>query len=962
MVSLLAMTLCVAVQAKDYKYESVPGDLMKTRIYTLDNGLKVYLSVNNEKPRIQTYIAVRTGSRNDPPETTGLAHYLEHLMFKGTKLFGSSDVAKEAPLLDSIRSRFEVYRHITDPARRKQMYHQIDSISQLAAKYNIPNEYDKLMASIGADGSNAYTSNDVTCYTEDIPANEVDNWAKIQADRFQHMVIRGFHTELEAVYEEYNIGLARDFNKLYTALFAKLFPGHPYGTQTTIGTQEHLKNPSIVNIENYFKRYYVPNNVAICMAGDFDPDKVMPIIDKYFGSWSPNPHLSRPEYAPLKPLVHPVDTTVVGQEAENVVVAWRFDKASSPQADTLQVVTEMLKNGQAGLFDIDINQQMKCLGTEAFCIQLTDYSSLITLGMPKGGQSLDEVKDLIFQEVDKLKAGDFDDELLPSVVNNMKLNFYKSMEDNESRADKFVNAFINGQKWGDVVGQLDRISKMTKAQIVDFARRHLLDNYVVGYKRTGIDSAQKKIDKPQITAIPTNRDKQSRFVTDVINSKVEPIQPRFVDFKKDLAHVTTKKELPILYVQNKENGRFTLAYHYDFGSEADKWLPFALEYADYLGTDHLSAARLKQKFYRLACEFSTSVSGQDVYITLTGLNDNLKPALALLEDFMTNAKPDKEAYDKYVSLVLKARADSKKDQNQNFRALCAYGTYGEYNPVRAALDSAALVSKNPQELTNLFHSLPKYEHTVLYYGPTAEKDLAAILSSTHKVNKKLLPVPVGKEYTEQVVDKNEILIAPYQAKNIYYRQYTNSGRVWSPDQQPIVELFNEYFGGGMNTVVFQELRESRALAYSAWAYYATPVRKNHPEYALANVISQNDKMMDCIRTFGNIIDTIPQSEKSFDLARQALSKRLASARTTKFGIINAYLNARRLGLDYDINEKTYKALPSLTLGDVVKFETETMAHKPYRYMILGDEAQIDIKALEQIAPVKRVSTKDIFGY
>ena len=272
--------MSINASAKDYKYQTVAGDAMQTRIYTLDNGLKVYLSVNKEKPRIQTYIAVRTGSKNDPAETTGLAHYLEHLMFKGTKKFGTNNPEAEKPLLDDITKRYEEYRTIKDPALRKQKYHEIDSVSQLAAKYFIPNEYDKLMATIGAEGTNAFTSYDVTCYTEDIPSNEIENWAKIQSDRFQNMVIRGFHTELEAVYEEYNIGLSSDMNKCFDALLAKAFPNHPYGTQTVIGTQDHLKNPSIVNIENYFKKWYVPNNAAICMAGDFDPDKTIALLDQ----------------------------------------------------------------------------------------------------------------------------------------------------------------------------------------------------------------------------------------------------------------------------------------------------------------------------------------------------------------------------------------------------------------------------------------------------------------------------------------------------------------------------------------------------------------------------------------------------------------------------------------------------------------------------------------------------------
>ena len=436
LIALLAFACLMPAEAQAYKYQSVEGDPMHARIYTLPNGLKVYLTVNKEKPRIQTFIAVRTGSRNDPAETTGLAHYLEHLMFKGTTHFGTSNLAAEAPLLDSIENRFEQYRHIADPQKRKAFYAQIDSISQLAARYNIPNEYDKLMSSIGAEGTNAYTSNDVTCYTEDIPANEVENWAKIQSDRFQNMVIRGFHTELEAVYEEYNIGLASDGRKMWNAMSKKLYPTHPYGTQTTIGTQEHLKNPSIVNIKNYFKRYYVPNNVAICMSGDLDPDKVMATIEKYFGTWKPSAHVTQPEYAPVRDLTAPTDTTVVGQESEFITLAWKFDKAASLQNDTLNVVAEMLSNGKAGLFDLDLDQKMKWLGGGVGVSGMAEYTTFLMQGMPKQGQTLDEVKALMLGEIAKLKKGEFDDDLLPSVVNNMKLAYYKSLESNADRGRK----------------------------------------------------------------------------------------------------------------------------------------------------------------------------------------------------------------------------------------------------------------------------------------------------------------------------------------------------------------------------------------------------------------------------------------------------------------------------------------------------------------------------------------------
>ena len=962
MVALLLTGAATAMQAKDYKYQTVEGDPTGTRIYTLDNGLRVYLSVNKETPRIHTYVAVKTGSRNDPAETTGLAHYLEHLMFKGTKQFGTTDAEKEAPLLKDIEERYEKYRTLTDPGQRKKAYHGIDSVSQLAAKYFIPNEYDKLMSSIGAEKTNAYTSNDVTCYTEDIPANEVDNWAKIQADRFQNMVIRGFHTELEAVYEEYNIGLTRDGNKEWEALSKLLFPTHPYGTQTTIGTQEHLKNPSIVNIKNYFNRYYVPNNVAICMAGDMDPEKVIATIDKYFGSWKRSDALSFPQFPKQKPLTAPKDTTVMGPEAENIVLAWGFDGGQSLQSDTLDVIANILSNGKAGLMDINLSQKMKYLGGEAFAMSLAEYGLMGISASPKEGQSLDEVKKLVLGEVENLKKGNFPDELLPAVINNMKLEYYHALEKNQDVADQFVDAFIKGREWQTVVGRLDRISKMTKAQIVAFANKYLNNNYALVYKRQGEDTTQKKIDKPQITPIPSNRDLQSDFVKEIIASKTTPIEPRFVDFNKDLVKTKTKKGLPVLYVPNKQSGLFTLSFRYDFGLEADKRLPIAVDYLEYLGTNKLSPEQVKQRFYQLACDYSISAGTDNLNVTISGLNENMPKALWLVEHLLANAKVDKEAYMELVELVKKSRKDHRSNQNANFGALAAYGIYGPYNKVRNVMSNAELDKTNPQTLLNLLKGLRNYKHEVLYCGQSTPEALVKTIDEGHVVGKTLANVPQGKRYTEMQTKENEVWMAPYEAKNIYMMLYNNSGKGWNVEQQPMVYLFNEYFGTGMNGIVFQELRETRGLAYNASARYTTPSRVGGTESLQANIISQNDKMMDCVKAFNSIIDEMPQSDKAFELAKQASMKRIATERTTKFGIINAYLQARRLGLDFDIKERIYNALPKITLKEMVEFEKQAMAKKPLRYLILGDEKNLDMKGLEKIGKIKKVTTQDIFGY
>ena len=962
LLSACLVLIAMGTQAKDYKYQTAPGDLLQTRIYTLDNGLKVYLSVNKEKPRIQTYIAVRTGSKNDPAETTGLAHYLEHLMFKGTDKFGTNNVKAEAPLLNEIEQRYEAYRKLTDPEARKQAYHEIDSVSQLAAQYFIPNEYDKLMAAIGAQGTNAFTSNDVTCYTEDIPSNEIENWAKIQADRFQNMVIRGFHTELEAVYEEYNLYLTDDGDKLWKALGEKLTPTHPYGTQTTIGTQEHLKNPSITNIKNYFKRWYVPNNVAICMAGDFDPDKAIAIIDKYFSAWKPGADVRQPVFPAQRKLTAPSDTTVIGQQAENVLVGWLAKKASNLQCDTLDVISDMLSNGRAGIFDLNLNQAMRVQMAQAGIQSQQDHSAFILIGMPKPGQSLQEVKDLMIGEIDNLKKGNFSDDLLPSVVNNMKLSYQRALDSNVWRVREHMNSFINGDSWEQHVGKMNRVAGMTKQQIVDFANRFFTNGYAVVYKTQGVDTLQKKIDKPAITPIPTNRDQVSQFVKDIQNAQVEPILPVFVDFSKDLTLGQTKKKLPLIYKQNTDNDLFSLVFRYEFGHEDDNRYAVATNYLDYIGTDKLTAADIKQQFYKLACNYSINVGADNLNVVLSGLSENMPAALHLLEEVLGNAKADDQSYKQFVDLELKNRDDAKKDQRTCFDYLYRYGVYGEHNQYRDDMTAQQLRDADPQQLLGLLKGLNSMEHSVLYYGPMNEKELNAVLTKEHKTAKKLLPVPEGKPYEMTLTPKTEILLAPFDAKNIYMRMYHNEGRPFNVSEAGTIGVFNEYYGGGMNGIVFQELREARGLAYNAFALYQRPEKKEQTESFFTHIISQNDKMMDCVRQFHEILDNMPQSEAAFNIAKEGVMKQLASQRTTKFGVINAYLTAKRRGLDYDLNQKIYEQLPGLKLADIVNFEKQNMANKTYRYMILGDEKELDMKELEKIGPVKRLTLEDIFGY
>ena len=966
MPALVLAALALGSCSSKYTYETVPDDPLQARIYTLDNGLKVYMSVNPDEPRIQTYIAVRVGGKNDPAETTGLAHYFEHLMFKGTTNFGTQNYEAEKPLLDQIEQQFEVYRKTTGEAERKAIYHVIDSLSYEASKLAIPNEYDKLMAAIGANGTNAYTSFDVTCYTEDIPSNQVEEWAKIQADRFRNCVIRGFHTELETVYEEKNMSLTQDARKVWEATLSALFPHHPYGTQTVLGTQEHLKNPSITNIKEYYKTWYVPNNMAICLSGDFDPDQMIATIDKYFGTLQPNPNLPELNLPKEEPITTPIVREVLGPDAENITLAWRLPAASDPDAELMQVVSQILYNGQAGLIDLDLTQQQKTLSAYAYPSLMADYGTFEMAGRPKAGQTLDEVKDLLLAELKKLREGDFDDALLEATVNNFKLMQQYQLQSNESRADWFVQSFVNGTDWANEASSLNRLAQITKQQVVDLANKYLRDdNYAVIYKRQGKDPNEKKIDKPQITPIAMNRDTASAFLRQIQTeaANAAPIEPVFLDYTKDLTQLTAKNgTIPVLYKQNEENDIFQLVYYFDMGAEQDRYLGMAAQYLEYLGTSDMTPEQVKQAFYRMACSFGVSSGQRRTYVTLTGLNEYLPQAIALFEKLLADAQVNPQAYANLVADQLKARQDAKLNQSRNFSRLMQYVWYGP-QATKLALNEAELKATDPQTLVDRIHGLGSYKHRILYYGPSTQDELLAVIDKEHRTPAALKDIPApAYRVTLRQTPETRVFIAPYDAKNLYMLQYSSRGEKFDPAIEPGRQLYDEYFGGGMNSIVFQEMRESRGLAYSAWAGLNRPPYLDQDYYFVSQIATQSDKLMDAVNTFNDIINNMPLSENAFRLAKDAMITRLRTDRVTGMSVIWNYLDAQDLGQTVDSRIKLYNDIQNLTLDDVAAFQQQWVKGRTYYYGILGSFKDLNMKALEKLGPVTRLTTEDIFGY
>ena len=963
MLCFVAAMLFSGVSAQKYEYKTYPNDPLNIREYTLKNGLKVFMSVYKDAPRIQTYIAVRAGSKNDPKETTGLAHYLEHMMFKGSQKLGTSDWAREKVELDKIEALYEVYRNTTDNAKRAAIYHQIDSISYVASTIAIANEYDKSMTAIGSEGTNAFTSNDYTMYVENIPANQLELWAKIEADRMPNLVLRLFHTELEAVYEEKNISLAQDNRRVNEEMMRALFPHHPYGTQTTLGTIEHLKNPSMTNIYRFHHTYYVPNNMCIAMAGDFNPDEAIKIIDKYFGSWVPG---DVPEFHKVKeePITSPIIRLVNGQDPESLTLAFRIEEGNGSRDALLAEAMEyVLNNGSCGLIDLNLNQKQLCLGAYAGTYTLNDYAAFMLGGRPTQGQSLGQLRDLLLEQLDLLKAGQFDEDLIKAGINQLKLQIMKRAESNNSRASQMAYAFVQHQTWDKVCSEIDELAKITKQDIVDFANRICKDNnYVIVFKHQDTPDPVAKVVKPAITPISVSRDNESAFLAEIKAdaAKVKPIQPVFVNFAKDLQKGKTANGSEVLYVQNKENGTFNLQYRFEFGSSADKSMEMAANLMEYLNTDKHTAEQLQEEFYKLACSYNVRVNGESITVGVSGLAENMEKAMTLLEEVMTTCQPNDEALNTLVERLIKSRTDNKTNQRAAFRALNTYGVYGE-DFIKATTESdAQLRAYTAKQLTDKLHGLFQYKHRVLYYGPLSLKEATAAVNKIHIV-KPTKEVPANKMYQPQATDENVVLFVDYNAKNIYLTEYFR-GAQYNTTMVPNVNLFNEYFGGSMNAIVFQEMREKRSLAYSASSYYNNNNRKDGWFYNNANIITQTDKLFDALDAYEELFNDMPQAEANFKLAQDALLAGVRTARTTKMGIINTYLGCERMGWKEPLTKQNYAAYQKMTMQDLVNFQKQYIKGQKKFYLVLGKESEIDFDRLAKFGKVKKLTLDEIFGY
>ncbi|WBV52339.1 insulinase family protein [Chryseobacterium gambrini] len=940
----------------NYEYITVSNDENGVRIYTLKNGLKVFLAQNSDAPRIQTYIPVRTGSNNDPSDNTGLAHYLEHMMFKGTSKLGTQNWEKESELLDQISDLYEQHKAENDPEKKKEIYRKIDEVSQEASQYAIANEYDKAISSLGASGTNAHTWFDETVYKNNVPNNELEKWLKIEKERFSELALRLFHTELESVYEEFNRAQDNDSRLVNYELMDALFPTHPNGQQTTLGKAEHLKNPSMKAIHKYFDEYYVPNNYAMVLVGDLDFEDTIQLVDQYFGTIH---YRELPKKTPIieKPITEIIKRTVKSPTTPRVQLAWRTESYGTKEAMLADVVVNILSNrGEAGLLDLNINQTQKLLWGQAYSVGLKQYGYFSIVAVPKESQTLDEARDLVLEQIELVKKGEFPDWMLPAIINDFKIQRMKALETADGLATNLYDTYIKERTWEQELNEMDQYEKLTKEEVIAFANEFFRDNYVIVYKEKGVNEKLIRVENPGITPVKINREAQSEFLQQILEEKTGDIQPEFVDYEKEIQRDVIKGKT-VSFVKNKYNDIAQVHFIFPFGSDHDRDLGISTQVLQYLGTEKFSPEDLKKEFFKIGVTNDFKTTNDQLIISLNGLEENIEKGIDLLQHWLYEVKPDQEIYRQFTETILENRAAMKKDKGRIMTALTNYTKLGPFSRFTDVISKEELESSNVEVFTDRMKKLFKYPYQIFFYGRNFENFTSYIGKYTENES---FVIPEPKNYPEPETDGN-VYFTDYDMVQMEMSK-VGRGRNVNTENFGKINVFNEYFGRGLSSIVFQEIRESKSLAYSAYVSYAANSELDHPDYITTYIGTQPDKLQIAVDTMTELMTELPEVKVQFENAKNSALKQIASQRVTRTNIFFNTLRLRKLNIHHDFRKDIYHQIESLKFEDLKDFYDHYIKSVHFNTAIIGKKENLNREAVDKMGTFSEVSLKDIFGH
>ena len=945
-------------------YQSQAEDLnaLKVKEYRLENGLTVWLNEDHSQPKVFGAVVVKAGAKDCPD--TGIAHYFEHMMFKGTDRIGTLDYESEKVLLDSIAMKYDELAMTEDTAARARLQKEINELSIRSSEYVIPNEFNRLINRFGGSGLNAATSYDATIYFNTFSPQYMVQWAEINSERLINPVFRLFQSELETVYEEKN--MYGDFigGQVMDTLMARYFGPHPYA-YPIIGSTKNLKNPRLTEMHKFFEDYYVASNMALILSGDFDAQQVMPILEKAF-SRIRSGNAPKQEKVMLPPFN--------GRETMKVKFPIPFIKAmglgfrgvSANHEDqvALNIAVNLLNNANGTGYLDKLMVEHKLMGALAINESMNEAGILAVAIMPKLLiQSYSSAEKMVWDEINRVKNGEFSDEMFNSLKLEQKRQYASSLENIDSRATVMMNLFSQGKSWNDYLNEVARIESITKEDVVRVAQKYFSNNYLCVTKSTG-KYPKDNLPKPAFSpVVPRNADASSSYAKQLEKIPEQQVAPRIIDFEKD---VKTSKLTPLvtLYTTpNPLNDIFTLNISYGIGALEQPELMQLTNYLQLLGTESLSFEQFRSRLQSIGSTLAFDVTSDAFVMKVTGFDNHIDETMELVGDFIRHAKADDK---KLRQIVDDAKVSEKaffKSGDNVASALLEQVKYGDQSRYLRKLSLSQIKKLKGKDMLAIYDKVRSVQCDLHYCGTLPVEKVIGTIRQHLPLERTTIASnsPYYRELKQYDRPTVFFIDMPDMAQSIVYG-YVKGDPVDDKASRHASRLFSVYFGGDMSSLMFQEIREFRSFAYRTSGRYQLP---NHAHKGTAGsftamLSTQSDKTLDALGVLDSLIREMPLKPERMEAVKQTLVNRINNDYPPFRNLSEKVASARMEGFDRDPAEEFLRDIATMDMQDISRFYQEQISGRPVVYVITGNRKHIDMKKLAEYGTIIKVKKKGIY--
>ena len=927
----------------------------------LSNGMTVWLNEDHSQPKVFGAVVVKAGAKDCP--NTGIAHYFEHVMFKGTDRIGTTGYAAEKPWLDSISAQYDLLSQTKDETTRTRIQKHINELSIKAADYIIPNEYSRLISKYGGSSLNAGTGQDLTYYHNSFLPQFMEQWCWLNSERLMTPVFRGFQGELENVYEEKNRA-ADDMGDVQDKIFKAVFKTQPYA-YPVLGSTENLKNPRLSDMAAFFKKYYVASNMGLILCGDIRPDAALvTLLEKTFGRVQTGPVPERRK-SPM-PAIEAGDRQqiklpipLIGAEA----LVFKAPTEYEADANALDLANMLLYNGKAGLLD-SLTNEHKVLVSAAMTAGLDDAAGSAIIVIPNLFGKMKKAEGRVLEQVQQVMDGNFSEEQVEILKQQMLMDAQRELETISSRSQRMVMTFSKGRSWQDVLDKIEGIRRLTKADVVAAARKYYGGNYITLSKKYGTPKKETLKQPGYKPVSPKNLDAKSAFALQLEQIPVKDMAVRTVDFGQDIEIKPLNNHVTLYYKDNPVNDVFTFTLRYKDGELHTPALSVLGSCLSQLGTDSLNRQQLGQAWQRIGATMEVVPGDVAFSINLTGPDKQLVPALRLLAHFLRSAKGDQKALKDAKDEDRIDRKSFGKQKDDVLRPAIHRIAYGERSSYLKQLSRKEVKALKNEDLMALFRELQQYDCELFYCGRQPIEYVAAQAQQALPLSQCTKPQADTfrpfLQYDEPVVYFYHV---PKSRQN-YIVSYDAIGALPTQEERVKFKLWDEYFGGGMSSVLFQNVREFRSLAYATGGSAFTTSLAQHSDASQGYVTvtgTQADKTLEALSTVDSLLRQLPMKENNLEAARQSVLNDIQNNYPT-FRTLGKYVaNQLRDGYVSDPNTGIARGIPSVTSQDIMQFHQKHVTSNKNRiWIVIGDRKLTDMKALARYGKVVELRKEDVY--